>query len=105
MANIQASLRTRLALGQDLSALAREIDYDIEANSPGPVYATLFPENVRWVAERKSADDKRIKEAGIQIVDLGAGHRKLAYDAYWEALAKRAPEPIKELRAASDALR
>ncbi len=42
MANIQASLRTRLALGQDLSALAREIDYDIEANSPGPVYATLF---------------------------------------------------------------
>jgi len=42
MANIQASLRTRLALGQDLSALAREIDYDIEDNSPGPVYATLF---------------------------------------------------------------
>ena len=42
MANIQASLRTRLALGQDLSALAREIDLDIEANSPGPVYATLF---------------------------------------------------------------
>jgi phosphoserine phosphatase RsbU/P len=42
MANIQASLRTRLALGQDLSALAREIDKDIEDNSPGPVYATLF---------------------------------------------------------------
>jgi serine phosphatase RsbU (regulator of sigma subunit) len=42
MANIQASLRTRLALGQDLSALAEEIDRDIEANSPGPVYATLF---------------------------------------------------------------
>jgi serine phosphatase RsbU (regulator of sigma subunit) len=42
MANIQASLRTRLALGQDLSALAREVDQDIEANSPGPVYATLF---------------------------------------------------------------
>lgn len=65
----------------------------------------LETENVRWVAERKAADDKRIKEAGIQIVDLGAGHRKLAYDAYWEALAKRAPEPIKELRSASDALR
>ena len=44
-------------------------------------------------------------EAGIQIVDLGPGHRKLAYDVYWDALAKRAPEPIKELRAASDALR
>jgi serine phosphatase RsbU (regulator of sigma subunit) len=42
MANIQASLRTRLALGQDLAALAREIDLDIEGNTPGPVYATLF---------------------------------------------------------------
>jgi serine phosphatase RsbU (regulator of sigma subunit) len=42
MANIQASLRTRLALGQDLSDLADEIDREIEAGSPGPVYATLF---------------------------------------------------------------
>jgi TRAP-type C4-dicarboxylate transport system substrate-binding protein len=65
----------------------------------------LEDENVRWVAERKAADEKKIKEAGIQIVDLGPNHRKMAYDAYWEALAKRAPEPIKELRAASDALR
>jgi serine phosphatase RsbU (regulator of sigma subunit) len=42
MANIQASLRTRLALGQDLAAIAKEIDFDIEGNTPGPVYATLF---------------------------------------------------------------
>lgn len=42
MANIQASLRTRFALGQGLSAIAEAIDHDIEANSPGPVYATLF---------------------------------------------------------------
>jgi serine phosphatase RsbU (regulator of sigma subunit) len=42
MANIQASLRTRLALGQGLAAIAREIDVDIEGNTPGPVYATLF---------------------------------------------------------------
>ena len=42
MANIQASLRTRLALGQDLSAIAGAIDRDIEENSPGPLYATLF---------------------------------------------------------------
>jgi serine phosphatase RsbU (regulator of sigma subunit) len=42
MANIQASLRTRFALGQGLSAIAEAIDDDIEANSPGPVYATLF---------------------------------------------------------------
>jgi phosphoserine phosphatase RsbU/P len=42
MANIQASLRTRFALGQGLSAIAEAIDYDIEANAPGPLYATLF---------------------------------------------------------------
>jgi len=65
----------------------------------------LEEENVRWVAERKAADAKKIKEAGIQIVDLGPNHRKLAYDVYWDALAKRAPEPIKELKAASDRLR
>jgi TRAP-type C4-dicarboxylate transport system substrate-binding protein len=65
----------------------------------------LENENVRWVAERKAADDKKIKEAGIQIIDLGPAHRKLAYDAYWEQLAKRAPEPTKELKALSDALR
>jgi serine phosphatase RsbU (regulator of sigma subunit) len=42
MANIQASLRTRFALGQDLSAIADAIDRDIESNSPGQMYATLF---------------------------------------------------------------
>jgi serine phosphatase RsbU (regulator of sigma subunit) len=42
MANIQASLRIRIALGQDLSAVADSLDRDIDANSPGPVYATLF---------------------------------------------------------------
>jgi TRAP-type C4-dicarboxylate transport system substrate-binding protein len=65
----------------------------------------LEADNVRWVAERKAADEKRIKEAGIQVVDLGPGHRSAAYDAYWNALAKRAPEPIKELRTLSDRLR
>jgi TRAP-type transport system periplasmic protein len=67
--------------------------------------AWLEEENVRWVAERKAADDKKIKEAGIQIVDLGPGHRKLAYDAYWDALLKRAPDPVKELKTLSDQLR
>jgi serine phosphatase RsbU (regulator of sigma subunit) len=42
MANIQASLRTRLALGQDLASLARELDADIDASTPGSIYATLF---------------------------------------------------------------
>jgi len=42
MANIQASLRTRLVLGQPLTPLAEEIDRDIQANTPEPVYVTLF---------------------------------------------------------------
>jgi sigma-B regulation protein RsbU (phosphoserine phosphatase) len=42
MSNIQASLRIRLGLGQDLSTLADALDRDIDANSPGPVYATIF---------------------------------------------------------------
>lgn len=42
MANIQASLRTRFALGQDLSAIAGAVDRDIEVNSPGQMYATVF---------------------------------------------------------------
>src|SRR6185503_3830669 len=42
MANIQAALKARLGLGQDLSAVADALDRDIDANSPGPVYATLF---------------------------------------------------------------
>ena len=40
MANIQASLRTRFALGQDLSAIAHEIDREIP--NTGSMYATLF---------------------------------------------------------------
>ena len=42
MANLQAALRTRLALGQDLASLAEELDVDIDRTTPGPVYATLF---------------------------------------------------------------
>jgi serine phosphatase RsbU (regulator of sigma subunit) len=42
MANIQASLKIRLGLGQSLAAVADALDLDIESNSPGPVYATLF---------------------------------------------------------------
>jgi serine phosphatase RsbU (regulator of sigma subunit) len=42
MANIQASLRTRLSLGQDLASLATELDRDFESSTRGPVFATLF---------------------------------------------------------------
>jgi serine phosphatase RsbU (regulator of sigma subunit) len=42
MANIQASLRTRLSLGQDLTAVADEIDHEIGRNATETLYATLF---------------------------------------------------------------
>jgi serine phosphatase RsbU (regulator of sigma subunit) len=42
MSNIQASLRTRFALGQDLAAIIDAIDRDIDANAPGQMYATMF---------------------------------------------------------------
>jgi len=42
MANIQASLRIRLDLNQSLSDVANALDLDIEKNTPGPVYSTLF---------------------------------------------------------------
>ncbi len=42
MANLQASIRTRFTLGQHLADIAHEIDVEIERNTPGPLYATLF---------------------------------------------------------------
>lgn len=42
MANLQASLRIRLGLNQSLSVVADALDRDIEKNTPGPVYSTLF---------------------------------------------------------------
>jgi serine phosphatase RsbU (regulator of sigma subunit) len=90
MANIQASLRTRLALGQDLSALADQIDRDIEANSPGPVYATLFvgildpaTRTLRYVNAghhpqyvlRKSGALERMASSGLPVgLVAGRGH-------------------------------
>jgi serine phosphatase RsbU (regulator of sigma subunit) len=52
MANLQAALRTRLSLGQDLASLARELDVDIDRTTPGPVYATLFVGVLDPVAHR-----------------------------------------------------
>ena len=92
MANIQASLRTRLAMGQDLSALADEIDRDIEANSPGPLYATLFvgilnpvTRSLRFVNAghhpqyvlRKGGAIERMESTGLPVGLLaGRGHRE-----------------------------
>ncbi|MCC7185747.1 MAG: SpoIIE family protein phosphatase [Acidobacteria bacterium] len=42
MANIQASLRTRLAMGQTLAAIAEAIDNDMAASSGTRLYVTLF---------------------------------------------------------------
>jgi serine phosphatase RsbU (regulator of sigma subunit) len=42
MANIQATLRARLPLEHDLTALIDAIDRDVDANTPGFVFLTLF---------------------------------------------------------------
>jgi serine phosphatase RsbU (regulator of sigma subunit) len=42
MANVQATLRARLPLEQDLAKLADTLDRDLEANTPIEVYSTLF---------------------------------------------------------------
>jgi serine phosphatase RsbU (regulator of sigma subunit) len=42
MANIQASLRIRLSLNQSLSSVADALDRDIDKNTPGSVYSTMF---------------------------------------------------------------
>jgi serine phosphatase RsbU (regulator of sigma subunit) len=42
MANIQASLRTRLALGQSLSAIAEAIDRELASTATTRLYVTLF---------------------------------------------------------------
>jgi sigma-B regulation protein RsbU (phosphoserine phosphatase) len=70
MANIQASLRTRFALGQDLASLANELDSDIASSTPGSVYATLFVG-----AARPGAPHARLRERGHnpQFVMRAAG--------------------------------
>ncbi len=42
MANVQATLRARLPLEQDLAQLADALDRDLELNTPPEVYLTLF---------------------------------------------------------------
>ena len=42
MANIQASLRTRLAMGQNLSAIAEALDREMAATAGSRLYVTLF---------------------------------------------------------------
>jgi serine phosphatase RsbU (regulator of sigma subunit) len=42
MANVQATLRARLAHEADLARLATDLDREIDETTPGPVYLTLF---------------------------------------------------------------
>jgi serine phosphatase RsbU (regulator of sigma subunit) len=42
MANVQATLRARLAIGGNLAALAADLDREIDRATPGAVYLTLF---------------------------------------------------------------
>jgi serine phosphatase RsbU (regulator of sigma subunit) len=106
MANVQASLRTRLALGQDLAAIAGELDVEIEASTPVPVYTTLFvaifdprDRSLRYVnaghhpqfVVRSGGGLERMSSSGLPIgllagrgytearVDLQAGDRLFFY--------------------------
>ena len=58
----------------------------------------LETENTRWAAEKTVSETKRQADAGIKIVNLGPDYVKLAYNAYWTELTKRAPESIGILR-------
>jgi serine phosphatase RsbU (regulator of sigma subunit) len=88
MANMQASLRTRLSLGQDLAALAAELDRDVESSTSGRVYATLFvgifdpvSRQLRWVnaghnpqlVVRKNGGLERLESTGCPIGLLPGG--------------------------------
>jgi serine phosphatase RsbU (regulator of sigma subunit) len=42
MANVQATLRARMPHETDLAALADKLDRELDLNTPGPVYLTLF---------------------------------------------------------------
>ena len=55
-------------------------------------------ENTRWAAEKTASETKRQADAGIRIVNLGPDYVKLAYNAYWTELTRRAPESIGILR-------
>ena len=58
----------------------------------------LETENTRWAAEKTASETKRQADAGIRIVNLGPDYVKLAYNAYWTELTRRAPESIVILR-------
>jgi sigma-B regulation protein RsbU (phosphoserine phosphatase) len=56
MANIQATLRAKLPLSDDLSALMKQLDDEIDKNTPSESYLTLFvaildgeEKTLRWV--------------------------------------------------------
>lgn len=56
MANLQATLRARLPVANDLISLARELDREIDASTPSEAYVTLFlalmdkqARTIRWL--------------------------------------------------------
>lgn len=99
MANIQASLRTRLALGQDLASIARELDADIETNTPGGVYATLFvamldleTRQLRYVNAGHNAQYVLRRQGGIdQMPSSGLPVGLLSGHGYLEHQVQLAP--------------
>jgi TRAP-type C4-dicarboxylate transport system substrate-binding protein len=52
----------------------------------------------KWRDAQEAAEDKILKDAGVQDIDLGAWFSKRAHDAYWEDLAKKSPQHVPHLR-------
>jgi TRAP-type C4-dicarboxylate transport system substrate-binding protein len=51
-----------------------------------------------WRDEHTARERARLAEAGIEVVDLGAGFREAAHDIYWKELETASPEIVGQLR-------
>jgi len=52
----------------------------------------------KWRVAQDAAEDKILKDAGVQFIDLGPAFSKRAHDAYWADLAAKSPQHIPHLR-------
>jgi TRAP-type C4-dicarboxylate transport system substrate-binding protein len=52
----------------------------------------------KWRAAQDAAEEKILKDAGVQFVDLGPWFTKRAHDAYWADLTAKSPQHIPHLR-------
>jgi TRAP-type C4-dicarboxylate transport system substrate-binding protein len=58
----------------------------------------LEAEFPKWRSEINAKEAEIQEKAGIKVIDMGPEWVKQAHEVYWEALAKRSPKGIAELR-------